>query len=85
MRHGPLHSPTGDRTGPSGPRTLRGLVAFTLVAALAVGTLLVPAIGLGTVAATAIAGLGRALYRRLEAGRQSSVDASAAETRPHAD
>jgi hypothetical protein len=85
MRHGPLHPPIGDRTGPSGPRTLSGLVAFALATALVVGTLLVPAIGLATVAVAAIAGLGRTLRRRLEIGRQSPADASNPESRSHAD
>jgi hypothetical protein len=85
MRHEPLHPPIGDRPGPSGPRTLPGFVAFTLLTAFVVGTVLVPALGLATIAATAAVGLGRALYRRREAGPQSPADASPPETQLHAD
>jgi hypothetical protein len=84
MRHGPLHPPTGDRQGASGPRTLHGLVGFTLAAALGVGALLFPTAAVAAVTVAALARLGRTLYRRLEADRQPPADASASETRPHA-
>ncbi|RLM71011.1 hypothetical protein DVK05_03340 [Halorubrum sp. Atlit-8R] len=85
MRHGPLNPPIGDHQGPSGPRTLSGLAAFTLLAAVVVGTLLVPAVGPVAIAAATVARLVRATNRRHEAGRQSPADASPSEPRPHAD
>lgn len=85
MQDGPIQTPTGNCPGPSGPRTPLGLAAFTLAAALVVGTLLVPIAGLAALAATLAAGLGRALYRRLESGRHPPADASAPETRLRAE